>query len=222
MIKAVIFDLDGTLFDYTRSHNAALVNLTLEGGRLLNISQAEFSIAYEWGREKVKNNIPIQAASHNRLLYIENALEHLGFKPALFALNLYDVYWNTFLDNMSLLEEADELLEYLRRKGIKICLCSDLTAHIQYRKLRKLSIETCFDYIVTSEEAGIEKPNKRIFHLALDKLNVKAEEAVFIGDNKDRDIKGAEEVGMKAFLYGTVIYPKETNPNYQIYKFIEG
>lgn len=201
MIKAVIFDLDGTLYDYEEAHKPALDHLMLAGSELLEMSITDFSDAYEWGKKQVKNLISATAASHNRLLYIENALEHLGFKPAMYALELYDAYWDTFLNHMRLREGVVELLDYLLNNHTKISLCSDLTAHIQYRKLKRLGIEKYFDYIVTSEEAGVEKPNERIFHLALDKLGVSPKEAVFIGDTIDRDIQGAEKVCMRAHLY---------------------
>ncbi len=200
MIKAVIFDLDGTLYDYDKAHASAVEGLFCEASRLLSIGKNDFADAFEWGKNQVKTRVPTQGACHNRLLYIENALECLGFKPAIHALELYESYWSTFLGNMQLRQGAIELLNYLQGKKIKICLCSDMTAHIQYRKLKKLEIAKYFDFIVTSEEAGVEKPDERIFRLALGKLGLDAREAIFVGDNFERDISGAANAGIQAFI----------------------
>jgi putative hydrolase of the HAD superfamily len=54
--------------------------------------------------------------------------------------------------------------------------------------------------MLSSEEAGIEKPSPVIFGKALSKLNLKAEEVIMIGDNEEKDILGAEAMGIKSYL----------------------
>jgi putative hydrolase of the HAD superfamily len=78
----------------------------------------------------------------------------------------------------------------------KICLVTDLTAHIQYRKIHKLKLNQYCQSIVTSEEAGKEKPNPLMFKLALQKLNLKSSEVCMIGDNFKKDIFGANSLNI--------------------------
>jgi len=83
---------------------------------------------------------------------------------------------------------------------MKIVLISDLTIGIQLRKIEKLKITPYIDYLVTSEEAGSEKPHSIMFLLALNKLNILAHETIMVGDNKENDIAGANAVGIESVL----------------------
>lgn len=84
-----------------------------------------------------------------------------------------------------------------------------MTAYIQYKKLEKLNILDQISYIVTSEEAGAEKPSVQFFELCLEKAGCKAEECVFIGDNLQKDVMGAGKNGMHGVWYN----PEEKNVN---------
>jgi len=57
------------------------------------------------------------------------------------------------------------------------------------------------DFMVSSEETGLEKPAPIMFELALKKLNVDAKDAAYFGDTLDRDIKGAANLGITPFWY---------------------
>ena len=85
--------------------------------------------------------------------------------------------------------------------GKKIALCTDMTSHIQYRKIERLGLSHFVDFMVSSEETGLEKPSPAMFNLALKKLNVEADRAAYFGDSPDRDIKGAADVGIKPFWF---------------------
>ncbi len=114
---------------------------------------------------------------------------------------MYEEYWTYILDNMKLNEGVLQLLEFCKKNKIKIGICTDLTVHIQHRKIRKLGIDKFIDAIVTSEEAGVEKPNFKIYDKILKKLDVIPQEALFIGDNLKKDVLGPIEYGMKAFWF---------------------
>jgi putative hydrolase of the HAD superfamily len=75
-----------------------------------------------------------------------------------------------------------------------------------YASLRKLGINQFFDAVLVSEENGWRKPHKQIFLEALQKLQVTAKEAVFIGDSPLEDIKGAKEIGMKTVFVLSQFY----------------
>jgi putative hydrolase of the HAD superfamily len=82
---------------------------------------------------------------------------------------------------------------------MQIAIVTDLTAQIQFQKLRHLKFQNRFQAIVTSEEAGIEKPDARIFNLALNKLGCDAADACVVGDNWKKDILGGVNLGMRSF-----------------------
>jgi putative hydrolase of the HAD superfamily len=158
-----------------------------------NIDETSISTAYEKARKKVHNELNETAASHNRLLYFQNMCEILTINPIQQSLKLYNIYWDTFLENITPFEGVYELLEKYQNK---ICLVTDLTAHIQYRKIHKLKLNQYCQSIVTSEEAGKEKPNPLMFKLALQKLNLKSSEVCMIGDNFKKDIFGANSLNI--------------------------
>jgi putative hydrolase of the HAD superfamily len=94
---------------------------------------------------------------------------------------------------------VEAFLQEAKDKGIKMCIVTDLTAQIQMRKWIKLDLGRYIDFLVSSEEAGIEKPASYMFELAMEKLGVKAEDCIMIGDSEEKDIKGAEALGIKAY-----------------------
>ena len=71
-----------------------------------------------------------------------------------------------------------------------------MTAQIQFRKLVYFGLDELFDYVVTSEEAGRDKPDRKPFEVALEKLDINPENIWMIGDNPNSDMLGAGKMGM--------------------------
>lgn len=201
MIRAVILDLDNTLYAYEPLHVEASAKVWEFICGQLKIAGRQYEEAYEFGRTRTKRQLGNVGASHNRLLYFQKALEYLGINPMPLSLQMYEIYWGTFLEKMSLREGAEEFLDCMLEHEIRIMICTDLTAHIQHRKIEALGIAEKIDYLVTSEEAGVEKPAPEIFALCLKKLRMSPEEVCLIGDDLHKDVEGARAAGMQAILY---------------------
>ena len=89
----------------------------------------------------------------------------------------------------------------------KLGLISNFTyAPVAYKSLRQLGINQYFNSTVVSGDNGWRKPHKKIFTDTLEQLQVKAEEAVFIGDSPLEDIKGAADAGMKTVFVKSQFY----------------
>tara|TARA_Y100000816_G_C25945567_1_gene493212 strand:- start:521 stop:847 length:327 start_codon:yes stop_codon:yes gene_type:complete len=100
------------------------------------------------------------------------------------------------------MEPNNNLIEALKthkKNGIKVCALSDMQMRIQVEKLKKLKLNKVIDFLVTSEEVGIEKPAKKIFKHALRKLSAEPSRTLMIGDNVKKDIDGALAIGINAF-----------------------
>lgn len=201
MIKAVIFDLDDTLYDYKSLERAAFECVGELVRERLGVSEEQCEEAFMRARQVTKAKLGETATSHSRMLYFQKTLEYLDIRPLYLALEMYETYWGFFLDNMILYPGVRELLEALHEKYIRVGVCTDLLAHIQHRKLRRLGMMDDVDCLVTSEEAGVEKPAPGIFHLCLEKLRLPAEEVCFVGDNLERDVKGAMAAGLQAVWF---------------------
>jgi len=202
MFKAVIFDIDGTLYSYVTNDKIAVKSLCEFAEKFLNVKEKDFRTVYQEARRIVKEErLTDGGARHSRVLFFQTALELLGKNPFCHVLEMYDVYWNNFLANMKPFEGAEEFIKKLHRAGVKIALCTDMTAHIQYRKIKQLGLNNFIDFMVTSEETGLEKPARVMFELALKKMNVTAAETAYFGDSPERDIEGAEKIGITPFWY---------------------
>ncbi|MDD6656338.1 MAG: HAD family hydrolase [Lachnospiraceae bacterium] len=206
MLKAMIFDLDDTLYAYEPLDKKARINVEKFTCEALGISGEQYKEAYRFGREETKKRLPDVGAGHNRLLYCQKTLEYLGVPPMPLSLRMYEQYWGTFLREMQLFPGVKELFSLLEEKQIPIMICTDLTAHVQHRKIEALGIASDIKYLVSSEEAGKEKPAREIFDLCLEKLNLPPEHIWYVGDNFKKDVEGAMQAGIQAVWF----HPQES------------
>lgn len=201
MIKGIIFDLDDTLYDAAACYKKGMEEIIVFSQDRFAIGREEFTINFAKARNDIKLRLGNVAASHNRLLYIQRFLELSGVSPAPYALTMYELYWNTVLNHMNLYDYVIPLFDWLKEQEIKIAILSDLTAHIQYRKIMRLGIDSYINIVVTSEEAGMEKPAKEMFDLIMKKSLLSANELIMVGDSAERDISGAEALGIRSIHY---------------------
>lgn len=201
MIKAVLFDLDNTLYDYDLVHKLAVKAVYDELKIHTKLNYKKFLQLFKISRAEIHRELAGTASAHNRVLYFQRLIEktHNNLEPSI-VLKLYDAYWNTLLDNMKLRSGSIEVLKFCKNNNIKTAIVSDLTTNIQLRKLEKLGISKYIDVLVTSEEAGSEKPHAIMFLLTLNKLGVSPDEALMVGDNIVADIEGANFVGLITVL----------------------
>ena len=192
---AIMFDTDNTLYAYDPAHAAAQMALREKVVGTFSIAPEEFDKAFREARQQVKVALKNTASSHSRLLYLQRMLEIMGLgSQVLHALDFEQTYWRAFLINAVLFDGVRELLDDVRLLGIPTAIVTDLTAQIQFRKVVYFGLDHYFDYIVTSEEAGFDKPHVAPFLLALQKLRPKGDCIWMIGDNPVNDIQGGREV----------------------------
>jgi putative hydrolase of the HAD superfamily len=189
---AVLFDTDNTLYPYDPSHAEAMRAVRIKAMSLFSISGDQFESAFDLARKETKARLGATAGSHSRLLYFQRLLELIGLgSQVLLALDLEQTYWRTFLTHATLFAGVKDFLDDLRLAGIPTAVVTDLTAQIQFRKIVYFGLDQYFDYIVTSEEAGFDKPHRAPFALAVEKMRPKGDCIWMIGDNPHNDILGA-------------------------------
>ncbi len=118
--------------------------------------------------------------------------------PSGLAETLLDDYRAGFPDACVLFPDAVQTLSRLRTSGLKLGLITNGSIRMQSRKLDCLALSPLFDTILISDAEGISKPDPRIFHRALDRLNTSPAQAVFVGDHPEVDVAGARAAGMHA------------------------
>lgn len=222
--NSIIFDTDNTLYEYEPANNSALIAVASKIKTLLGINREDFLQMYQTARKEIKIQLGKTASSHSRLLYFQKMLENMGLKAQLLiALDLEQTFWRTFLANAPLFPGVNDFLEMLRLNNIPIAIVTDLTAHIQLRKLTYFNLQDTFDAVVTSEETGSDKPNKRNFELVLSKLGlIDGHNTWVIGDDPETDIKGGKSIEAVTFQKihkGTKPYSKDSIPDFTFNHF---
>ena len=198
MIKAVIFDLDNTLYNFDAANEFGIWALAAYTEPVFGWDYPKMKDLYEESREKLTERMGDVGSAHNRLLRFQNLLEEKKLPLHPHALEMAKAYWRGVLDNMALSPGAREIMEELRRMGVRIGLGTDMTAYMQYEKLIRLGLMEYMDFIVSSEEAGTDKPGNAFFMLCARKAGCLPGECLFIGDNIVRDYGGAAAAGMQA------------------------
>lgn len=203
--KAVIFDYIGTLVNCKNySMDASRENLHsalfAEG---FDVDKTAFLKAYTVAHEKYRKVRYEQYKEVTNAVWVAEALGNLGFNVMAndyrvqAALN---VFFQDFIDTLELRVGAIKLIKQARQQ-CKVGLVSNFTyAPVIYKSLRCLCLSDFFDVVVVSEEHGWRKPSPHIFQDVLNKLQVQAHEAVFIGDSPIEDIEGAKEAGLKTIF----------------------
>ncbi|MFC5277678.1 HAD family hydrolase [Halorubrum rubrum] len=201
--EAVCFDLDNTLYPYDPCNEAgkrAALSTFRERG--YDLDRERFDELYARARADVKRETAGTAASHERFVYFKRALRrHADVHDAADAFAIGEAYWDGYVAEMELFDEVEETLDALREAGLAVVVVTNLTTRVQLRKLAHLDIDDRIDRLVTSEEVGREKPSALPFTAALSALDLRASEAVMVGDNVVADVEGANAVGMRTVLF---------------------
>lgn len=107
-------------------------------------------------------------------------------------------------------------MDKLKEKGYKLGLISNCFSE-EVKVIRESCLYPYFDAVVLSYEAGLLKPDRRIYELCVDKLGLSAQDCLYVGDGGSNELVGARECGMKAVQAGW--YLKEFKEDYYIEGF---
>ncbi len=113
--------------------------------------------------------------------------------PRIFERHKREHLWN-WLD-----PAAPEVFAELKKLGYRLGIISNSDGSIA-GSMKKFGLAHFFDCLIDSHVAGVEKPDPRIFEIALRQLDLPAEKCVYLGDNYDRDVMGARRVGITPIL----------------------
>ncbi len=111
----------------------------------------------------------------------------------------------------SLLPQAAESVRTLAAH-YPLTVVSNGFVEVQYEKIRRSGLEDCFQHVVLSEEAGVQKPDAAIFEYALRLNGIGKEDALMIGDRWSSDIQGALNAGIDQ-MWITLTPPDDNHPS---------
>jgi putative hydrolase of the HAD superfamily len=188
-IQAVVFDLDGTLLDRRRSFERFVRDQWERFAQYLRTVDQE---------QYVQTLIELDRDGYApRKSLFTDVLTRLAL-PSGAAETLLNDYRDGFPNACVLFPDAAHTLSSLRASGLKLGMITNGSIRMQSRKLQCLALSPLFDTILISDAEGISKPDRRIFHRALERLNTNPAQAVFVGDHPEVDVAGARGAGMQA------------------------
>ena len=204
MVKAIFFDIDDTLYSFKNANAKAFSALCDFVDKKFGWSAEHFSSLHKNAMNELFARMGQVSAAHNRLIRYQNILaENLAKteQSAKYALEMCDIYWNTLIEEATPFPELLPTLAELKKRGFWLGIGTNMTALIQFRKLEKLGVLPFVDYVVSSEEAGADKPDKKFFDYCVEKSGFSAAECLFVGDDIVNDISGARQAGLLALQF---------------------
>lgn len=183
MIKCAIFDLDGTLADTSVDLGRATAYVLEQFGRAAKWTDADYRKFVGNGAKKL-----IERAFENSL-----SEEELNQALSLFK----EKYNDILLDNAYVYDGIKEELDKLKAQGIKIAVVTNKPHRSAVKMVETLFGKGYFDMITGAHEDIAKKPDPFTTNETLEKLGIKAEEAIFFGDS-DVDVQTAKNAGVEA------------------------
>ena len=197
MIKAVLIDIDDTIFDFEKCSRNSFVK-TLEK---LNLKFKEEDFSYFnkvndilWTKQKL-GKINIKEVFIKRD-YLMGKYFNLDIEKGLFN----DLFVNFLYDEIEMVDGIEDLLEYLSDK-YKIFAASNGIYKMQENRLKKSNLDKYFNEIFVSEKIGYEKPDKKFFKKIMDITKFSNDDLIMIGDSIKSDIIGAKNSKIKSIYF---------------------
>ena len=188
VMKVIVFDLDNTLIDRQRAFTEMLkdrIQLTLPADKKHLKEQAIQDILMWDDNGTVSRSVSFKK-------YCDK------YEVTCMTSEELSTYWTTISGSVVyLFDDVIEVITYLKDK-YRLAILTNGSPVSQRRKLESTGILNLFELSVVSGEVGIDKPDPRIFDVMCDRLNVKPEECLYIGDNYVNDVLGARNAGWNA------------------------
>ena len=234
-VGALLFDVNGTLIDIETdewmeqayraiAHFLAYQGIALRRGDVRDLYfqimkeqfaasrevYPEFDVVSVW-REVLRRN----ATDYTRSLGVE--------KLRAMPLFLAELQRGISRKRLVAFPQTQEILAELKTH-YRLAVVSDAQSAYGLAELRAVGLAGYFQSIIVSGDYGYRKPDPRLFQAALSELQVRPEEAIFVGNDRFRDVLGARQVGMKTILFcpnGPPVGPPETEPDYLLYQYAD-
>jgi len=215
MIKAVLFDLDNTLIDFMRMKkeaSRAAAYAMVEAGLQMDKEDLAEKLFNYYLRYGIESNDAF-------MKYLMKEFRKIDYCVLAAAVNAYLKEKYLHLDPYP---GVVEILDKLRKRNLKLAVVSDGLRLKAWMRLNAAGIDHYFDTVIAFEDTGKRKPAPEPFLMACERLDVKPQECLMVGDWPERDIKGAKALGMKTCLvkYGQVI-GKEEGADHEIRNYTE-
>jgi putative hydrolase of the HAD superfamily len=190
MTKAVLFDFDETLQDRTEAFEKYM-DLFISDF-CPNISEDEKQ------RRKEDMRITGKGGYVDRIKWYSSLISAWQWEDAPSATVLAEHYDTKFGDCNVIFPNSKKLLKRLKELGYIVGVITNGPSYLQNHKMDTSGLRPYCDIVVVSGDVGVHKPDPQLFVYTADKLGLKPEECVYVGDHPVNDIEGALSAGMRA------------------------
>lgn len=211
--KMIIFDYGHTLlyepgWDSVKG-NAKLLKYAVKNPNNRTLEDVERAAELIYGKhiESIRKiGYDICGQIVNRVLY-----EYLGIEFSLTPLEMETVFWNG-ASSGAVMPDADKMINYINKNEIRSAVISNLmwSGEALTERLNRLLPNNKFEFVMTSSDYFMRKPNRILFDIALQKSGLSADEVWYCGDNPIADIDSSSKVGIFP-----VWYDNDTEKNYK-------
>ncbi len=188
-LRAVTIDLDNTLIDFMR------LKRTAAGAAAQAMVRTGLRMREERARRELFS-FYLQTDIEGNDIFTRFLKKHRALTDRTMAAAL-NAYMAAKMKALKPYPDVPATLLWLRRQGLKLAVVTDAPRLKGYQRLDAMGIADEFDVVVGYEDTGRRKPNPLPFAAALRALGVKPEEALHVGDWPERDVAGAQALGMK-------------------------
>ncbi|MFJ8201241.1 HAD family hydrolase [Streptomyces sp. NPDC096152] len=196
-VKAVVWDVDDTLFDYTTADRAGMRDHLAAEGLLDGYESADHALAHwrritdaQWARFSA-GEVTFEGQRRDRVrVFLGRPELSDGEADDWFRryLGHYEAAWALFPD---VLPALDALAASHRH-----AVLSNSSLHVQEHKLRTLGLRDRFEAVLCAAELGVSKPEARAFLAVCEALRLRPHEVAYVGDHPEIDGRGAAEAGL--------------------------
>ena len=221
--KVLFFDLDRTLWDYRANSEQTLKNLVQKHTPELIEKFEEFLMVFYEVNESLwveyrEGRLSKERLSTQRFI---DSFKRLGVDAELFAEEFSIDYIKESPNKTKLFPGTIETLEYLKNAGYQMYLLTNGFVEVQKVKIRDSKLEPFFERMITSEEAGYQKPDKKIFEFALNIAKSDKADCLMVGDDLESDIEGARNFGIDTVFFNPEGLIHSCNPTFEIKRLEE-
>lgn len=203
-ITHIFFDLDHTLWDFEKNSSEAITELFDDFNLHEKIlSLPDFLADYQkinavYWMKYDRGEIDKHTVRYGRFYDIFS--QHKIENHKLFAEKFADKYLELAPTKKNTFPFALDVLTYLKKK-YRLNIITNGFKEVQSVKMRITNLESYFDLVLCSEDAGVNKPHPKIFNMAMEIAGAIPNESLMIGDSFESDILGAQNVGMKTIHF---------------------
>jgi len=189
-IKGVVFDLDNTLLDFMQMKEFAVkaaVKGMIEAGLLVDEDQSYREIIAIYEEFGWENQQVFDVFIEKQVGYVEHKFLAAGIVA----------YRRAREANLMAYPNVNKTLMALTKAGIKLGVVSDAPSREAWLRIYYLNLYHFFDVVITFDDSGERKPSAVPFKMSLEALQLEPEETIMVGDWPERDVVGAQQIGMK-------------------------